>query len=109
MRNSMKFMIIFALLIVVMLLTLFTGTYSLTFGDVWSLVTSSAGDDVRLGFDGVRMPGMLFTIMCVAACARSGLRLQVLSRNPLADPCIIGVNAGSGVGVVLCIMFIGGS
>ena len=109
MRNSMKFMIIFALLIVVMLLTLFTGTYSLTFGDVWSLVTNSAGDDVRLVFYEFRMPRMLITIICGAALALSGLILQVLSRNPLADPGIIGVNAGSGFGVVLFIMFIGGT
>ena len=109
MRNSVKFVVIFTLLFAVMLLTLFTGTYSLTFGDIMSLLTFSAADDVQLVFYEFRMPRMLITIICGAALALSGLILQVLSRNPLADPGIIGVNAGSGFGVVLFIMFVSGT
>lgn len=109
MRNPVKFIIIAVLLTVVMLATLFTGTYSLTFGDIMSLLTFSAADDVQLVFYEFRMPRMLITIICGAALALSGLILQVLSRNPLADPGIIGVNAGSGFGVVLFIMFVSGT
>src|SRR5690625_3173743 len=90
MRNPVKFIIIFTLLATVMLATLFTGTYSLTFGDIMSLLTFSAADDVELVFYEFRMPRMLITIICGAALALSGLILQVLSRNPLADPGIIG-------------------
>ena len=51
---------------------------------------------------------MLITIICGAALALSGLILQVLAEIRSRTR-IIGVNAGSGFGVVLFIMFIGGT
>ncbi|MBI5726122.1 MAG: iron ABC transporter permease [Planctomycetes bacterium] len=42
-----------------------------------------------------------------AALAASGVALQGLLRNPLADPYILGVSSGAGVGVLLCPLLIG--
>ncbi|CAM4207541.1 FecCD family ABC transporter permease [Lacicoccus alkaliphilus] len=108
MRNSIKLTVISLLLLAAMVLTLITGTYSLTPGDLWSIMMNRADSNVNLVFFEFRMPRMLITILCGAALALSGLLLQVVSRNPLADPGIIGVNAGSGFGVVLFLMFLSG-
>ncbi|MCD2136489.1 FecCD family ABC transporter permease [Salinicoccus halitifaciens] len=108
MRNPLKLVIIAALLLVTVVLTLVTGTFSLSPGDLLDLIMGRAGADVNLVFYEFRMPRVIITILCGAALALSGLILQVISRNPLADPGIIGVNAGSGFGVVLFLMFVSG-
>ncbi|MBC9247584.1 iron ABC transporter permease [Paracoccus sp. 11-3] len=42
-----------------------------------------------------------------AALAAAGLVMQQISRNPLADPGILGINGGAALGVVLSIWFLG--
>lgn len=52
----------------------------------------------------VRLPRILITILAGAALAVSGSILQGITRNDLADPGIIGINAGAGV--VIAIFFL---
>ena len=109
MHNTRKFTLVILLLAAVIVTTLVTGTFSLSFNDLFSLLTAQAGQDVQLVMFEFRMPRLLITLICGAALAISGLILQAVSKNALADPGIIGVNAGSGFGVVLFITFISGS
>lgn len=50
-----------------------------------------------------RMPRMVITIMAGIALSLSGAVLQSITRNPLADPGLLGVNAGGGFAVALFI------
>ena len=43
-----------------------------------------------------------------AALSISGLKMQTLFRNPLADPFVLGISAGANLGVALVIMAAGG-
>lgn len=52
-----------------------------------------------------RMPRLLVTILCGAALSLSGALLQSITKNPLADPGIIGINAGSGFFIALLMIF----
>ncbi|GKU84541.1 iron ABC transporter permease [Niallia sp. NCCP-28] len=56
-----------------------------------------------------RLPRMVLAIMIGAGLAFSGSILQVISKNELADPGIIGINAGAGFAVVLFIFVVQGS
>jgi len=49
----------------------------------------------------IRMPRLIITFVMGVALAVSGSLLQTLTRNPLADPGIIGINAGAGLGVAV--------
>lgn len=49
----------------------------------------------------IRMPRILIVLVLGMALALSGAILQSLTRNDLADPGIIGINAGAGLGVAL--------
>jgi iron complex transport system permease protein len=51
----------------------------------------------------LRLPRALTAALCGAALALSGLQMQTVFRNPLADPFILGVSAGAGLGVALVI------
>ncbi|WP_225029154.1 FecCD family ABC transporter permease [Xinfangfangia pollutisoli] len=52
----------------------------------------------------IRLPRLALGIVVGASLALSGALLQGLFRNPLADPGIVGVGAGAGLGAVLAIV-----
>ncbi|WP_375673107.1 FecCD family ABC transporter permease [Bartonella sp. TS82HLJMH] len=52
----------------------------------------------------IRLPRVIFGLLIGAALAVSGVLMQGLFRNPLADPGIVGVSAGAGLGAVLAIV-----
>ncbi|QHT63647.1 iron ABC transporter permease [Paenibacillus lycopersici] len=53
----------------------------------------------------IRLPRICITLLAGMALALSGSILQSVTRNDLADPGIIGINAGAGVGVSLFFLF----
>ncbi|MFE4912369.1 FecCD family ABC transporter permease [Streptomyces sp. NPDC056652] len=55
----------------------------------------------------LRVPRTLIGLMVGAALALAGTALQGITRNPIADPGILGISQGSSVGVVLAITLAG--
>lgn len=51
----------------------------------------------------IRLPAIVLAILIGAGMAISGTILQSITRNELADPGILGINAGSGLAVVIYI------
>lgn len=49
----------------------------------------------------IRLPRILLAILCGMGLALSGCTLQAVTGNPLADPGILGINAGAGFTVML--------
>ena len=52
----------------------------------------------------IRLPRLAMGILVGAALAVSGAAMQGLFRNPLADPGIVGVGSGAGLGAILAIV-----
>lgn len=53
----------------------------------------------------LRLPRTLVAMMAGVALGVSGLMLQAVTRNPLAGPGILGVEAGGGLAIVLLVVF----
>ncbi|WP_042354421.1 FecCD family ABC transporter permease [Bacillus rubiinfantis] len=53
----------------------------------------------------LRLPRIVITLLAGMALALSGSILQGITRNDLADPGIIGINSGAGVGVAIFFLF----
>ncbi|MFT9599802.1 FecCD family ABC transporter permease [Mesobacillus sp.] len=53
----------------------------------------------------IRMPRIIVTLLAGMALALSGAILQGLTRNDLADPGIIGINSGAGLGIAVFFLF----
>lgn len=53
----------------------------------------------------VRLPRLIVTLLAGMALALSGAILQGITRNDLADPGIIGINAGAGVAISVFFLF----
>ena len=49
----------------------------------------------------IRLPRVILGVLIGAALAVSGAVMQGLFRNPLADPGLVGVSAGAGLGAVV--------
>ena len=90
------------------LLDLMTGDVTLPAADVWAALTGS-GDDALTAHivRSVRLVRGVVAVLVGLSLSVSGLQMQTLFRNPLADPYILGVSASAGLGVALFIM--GGS
>ena len=56
----------------------------------------------------IRLPRLVLGVLVGAALAVSGVVMQGLFRNPLADPGLVGVSSGAGLGAV-GIIVLGGS
>jgi iron complex transport system permease protein len=52
-----------------------------------------------------RLPQAITAILAGAGLSVGGLQMQALFRNPLADPSILGVSSGAGLGVAVVLMF----
>lgn len=54
-----------------------------------------------------RIPRTVFSLAAGAALGVSGLLMQEMTRNPIADPSILGVNTGAALAVVIGIVHVG--
>lgn len=57
----------------------------------------------------LRLPRMATALLAGAAMALSGSQMQSIFRNPLADPHIMGISSGAGLGAALTTMYAGGA
>src|SRR5476651_633036 len=53
----------------------------------------------------LRLPRVLAAFACGGLLATSGVLLQVLLRNPLADPYILGISGGAALGALTALFF----
>jgi iron complex transport system permease protein len=74
---------------------------------VWSALTAFNGSTEHLIIRTVRLPRSLIAIAVGAALSVAGALMQGLTRNPLASPDILGVNAGAAFAVVITIFIFG--
>lgn len=79
-----------------------TGTF------IAALIRSPGAETESVILYAVRIPRVLAGVVAGAGLALSGVLLQAVTDNDLAAPNIIGVNAGAGFAVVLCLVFLPG-
>ena len=68
-----------------------------------SIFSSEGLETERLIFTSIRLPRMLAGLIAGIGLSLSGTVLQSVMDNPLASPNIIGVNAGAGLAVIVCL------
>ncbi|WP_434975265.1 FecCD family ABC transporter permease [Streptomyces bauhiniae] len=95
------------LLVVTCALSLAVGAEHIPLGDVWSGLFSPSGSRYDNIVRELRLPRTLIGIAVGAALGLAGGVMQVLTRNPLADPGLLGVNAGASAAVVTAIGVLG--
>jgi iron complex transport system permease protein len=82
------------------------GARPVSFGRVWDALTSARPTEPDAARDwsvvrSLRMPRTILGLLVGGALGMSGTLIQGLTRNPLADPGILGVQAGASLAVVI--------
>ncbi|MEV6204678.1 iron ABC transporter permease [Streptomyces sp. NPDC051771] len=94
--------VLVAALVGVVIAAVLLGDAKLLLGDVANWVTGQAGRTVGFVLD-TRVPRVLAALLAGAALALAGTLVQAVTRNPLAEPGIMGVSGGAALGAVLLV------
>ena len=76
------------------------GPFRLTLPEVLAALTGRGADQAQVVVWNIRLPRVLAAMLVGAALAAAGASYQVLFRNPLVSPDILGVSSGAALGAV---------
>ncbi|WP_026923724.1 FecCD family ABC transporter permease [Glycomyces arizonensis] len=93
-------------LVALAVLSVAVGSRALSLPEVWSGLTDAASDAYPVVTE-LRLPRTALGLAAGAALGLSGALMQAMTRNPLADPGLLGVNTGAAAAVVTAVHFIG--
>ncbi|HFI0345798.1 TPA: FecCD family ABC transporter permease [Streptococcus suis] len=103
MKKKAIFLFLSLLLISLSCLSLIIGYSKLGLTDLLTTMSGQASSATQLIFWKIRLPRLMVSILAGGALAISGHLFQTLTRNPLADSGILGVNAGAGLLLTLAL------
>lgn len=97
--------IMLALLCVVLFVAdIAVGSVTIPLADIVSALMGRGSAEVRSIVVDIRLVRAVVAVLAGAALSVSGLQMQVLFRNPLAGPYVLGVSAGASLGVALFVL-----
>ncbi|MES1249747.1 MAG: iron ABC transporter permease [Chitinophaga rupis] len=101
--------VLIVLLLIVFLLDIAIGSVKIPLKQVFKSVFSLPGENPTWQYiiDKIRIPKAVTAVLAGCGLSVSGLQMQTLFRNPLADPSVLGITAGASLGVAM-IMLAGG-
>ncbi|WP_373893133.1 FecCD family ABC transporter permease [Virgibacillus sp. CBA3643] len=97
--------LLITLLIIMFFISLRTGVIQISPGEVLQTLLNNGTDRQELVLFDFRLPGIVLALLIGAGLAVSGVILQGVTQNELADPGILGINTGAGLAVVLFLFF----
>ena len=94
-----------ALLSIMVIFSISLGAKSIAFSKVADVLLGNDPDSLEAAIILQRIPRSVFGILAGGALGISGALMQSITRNPIADPSILGVNTGASLFVVAGIAF----
>ncbi len=101
-----KFILGIIVFLLIFMASMVFGAADTTIKDVWLALTSSAKGDKISIIREIRLPREVVAIFVGAGLAVSGAIMQGLTRNPLADPGLLGLTGGANATLAITIAFI---
>ncbi len=95
-----------AMILVMFFISLSMGVINIAPVDVVKTLLNQGTARQELVLFDFRLPGILLALLIGAGLAVSGVILQGITQNELADPGILGINTGAGLSVVLFLYFL---
>ncbi|MEV1050694.1 iron chelate uptake ABC transporter family permease subunit [Streptomyces sp. NPDC049887] len=94
-------------LLLVCVASIAIGAKAVPVADVWHGLFQNSGTGNDVVIRDVRVPRTVLGLLVGVALGLAGAVMQALTRNPLAEPGLLGVNAGAAAAVVTAISFLG--
>ena len=95
------FLLALGLLVATLLLSLAIGSVFIPPNELWNILRGVGEETFTFIVWNIRLPRTVLIALAGAALGGSGAAYQGLFRNPLADPFLIGVASGAGLGAVI--------
>ncbi len=106
--NRTRALLVLSLLAVLalasLLLSLGVGSLRFSPGEVWAALLGEGDATAIAVVRDLRLPRALATCACGGLLALAGSLMQVLLRNPLADPYVLGISGGAAVGALAAML-----
>jgi len=106
MRNhpTILFTLLIVLCTVLFVVDIAVGSVAIPLSEVVSALFGNGSAEVRSIIVDIRLVRAVVAVLAGVALSVSGLEMQVLFRNPLAGPYVLGVSAGASFGVALFLL-----
>ncbi len=92
---------------IVGILSVFYGTREIDFSSILKALLDMSSTELEVLIIKERISRTLFSMLAGASLSVSGILMQSITRNPIADPSVLGVNTGAALFVVIGIAFLG--
>lgn len=113
-KTYLAITILLFILLVSMTLAVSIGPVKVSFTDVWSVILANVNilDMESLGVEPniqnivlkLRLPRVILGAIVGGGLALSGVSMQAFTKNPLADPYVLGISSGASAGAVLAVL-----
>lgn len=100
-KTKRFFLLLAVLIIMTFIISLNVGVSKLTLNELWQTLLGNGTAKQQLVLFHFRLPRMTLSLLIGAGLAASGCVLQGITKNDLADPGILGINAGAGLFVLI--------
>ncbi|WP_321386337.1 iron ABC transporter permease [uncultured Enterococcus sp.] len=100
------YLVLISLIIAVALFSLTHGQLAISTSELFAVIRGAGSRAQRLLVIDFRLPRIILSVLAGGALGMSGTILQSVTKNPLADTGILGINAGAGFTVLLFISFV---
>ncbi|MCI2958484.1 iron chelate uptake ABC transporter family permease subunit [Agromyces atrinae] len=106
-RRALGLVAALAALAVAVILSILVGSKPLSVDELVHALTAPTGTTTDLIIADLRLPRTIAGLVVGAALGVAGAVVQALTRNPLGDPGLLGVNAGAALFVALSVALVG--
>ena len=103
-KLTLNILLCLAVLVIVIFLCAFRGTQQISLEKVLEGPAATAGENIDYEIFIIRLRRVILAAIVGAALASAGVVLQAILRNPLADPYILGISSGAGLGVIIAVL-----
>jgi iron complex transport system permease protein len=104
-KQKIIMLLMFMLIAITIIVGLGSGHSSLSYNRLVPTLLGQGSIKEAFILFSIRLPRIIITLLAGMALSLSGLILQGITRNDLADPGIVGINAGAGVAVTAFFLF----
>lgn len=105
-RTSAVLVILAALALVALWCDINAGYRSISLEELAQILSGTASQSLTYTLVDLRLPRVLTSLLVGVGLSLSGCLLQGVSRNDMADPGVLGINAGAGLLVAAFIVFV---
>lgn len=104
-KQTLVIIALFFLLLAAAMLSVNSGYAKVPFSTAFHSIFQPHADGISVVVAQFRVPRSVLAVLCGMGLALAGCVMQTVTGNPLADPGILGVNAGAGFAVMLFLTF----